>query len=157
MVRTSWWIRLLPGRIFRRYFAKVVFPLQVAPLEEKKLWEYAAQRINVSAHPIPTMIILFLSIVLLGSYLGVFGIESVGKRPGRPSGRTSASAGLIFVRTITARTSKSKHPQVPFVSPDPCSPHLFRSSAHLFLQNSSATKLATNVEYNNHQFSQPTI
>lgn len=30
-------MRVLPGRIFRKYFARVVFPVQVAPLEEKKV------------------------------------------------------------------------------------------------------------------------
>jgi hypothetical protein len=72
MTRTSWWMRLLPGRIFRRYFARVVFPVQVAPLEDKKWLHNMSQGINVGSHPMPTMIILSLTIVLSDlKYLGV--------------------------------------------------------------------------------------
>ena len=104
---------LLPGRIFRRYFARVVLPVQVAPLGKEvvdicvlgdcgECAPYANDDYPVLDHR---------SAQILSEGVG---IESVGKSRRTLIGKSSESAGLVFVRNHhTATTSTSKQASSP--------------------------------------------
>jgi len=83
---------------------------------------YAPQEIAVSAHPMPTMIILSLAMAQCRSYLKGVGIESVGKRPEDPH-RRKFGIGRTFLGQNHHSNDKHEQtdliPSSTFVSPDP--------------------------------------
>ena len=112
---------LLPGRIFRKYFASVVLPEQLAPLEEEKKVDIRVPEDYGECAPYandnyPLLGHRSVRILSEGG-----GIESVGKRPEDPHRRK-----LGIGRTYLGQNHRSsKHEQtelIPsrtFVSLDP--------------------------------------
>jgi hypothetical protein len=115
----------------------------------------APQRAVGSAHPMPTMITLSLTIVLSRSYPGV---EGVGNGPEDPRRRTLGIGRTLLCQNHHSSSKQELIPSNTFVSSDPLCP----ASRPPFIcslasQPPSATKLAPNVEFNNPPVPQPTV
>jgi hypothetical protein len=125
MARTSWCMRLLPDRIFCRYFAKVVFPVQVAPLKKEKVVDRYVLYNQCERAPYTNDDYPLLDHRSAKILSGRDGIESVGNDKEDPGRRNPGIGRTLFVKTITAATCTSKH-----LSSGPCSPHTLHSPAH---------------------------